>query len=94
VFAGSVTLASGVLTITVGFEPTKVKVVNVTDRLEQEWFAGMNQGDFMETASNGDKTLETDDKLVVAVANTGSGYSTLKPVYTVTVLANGGAIIV
>lgn len=58
-------------TITLGFTPTYVKVVNVTDRITQEWYAGMNSGDFMETAANGVRTLETDDQLVVnTTANT------------------------
>ena len=67
-------------TITLGFVPTYFKVINATDRLTQEWFLGMNAGDFLETAANGDKTLETDDKLVVNSDG------------TVTILANGGAI--
>jgi hypothetical protein len=87
-----VTLASGVLTIDVGFEPTYVKVINVTDRITQEWHKGMNQGDFIETAANGVRTLETDDKLVVEVDETGAAPVTIKPVYTVTVLADGTAI--
>ena len=87
-----VSMASGSLVIKVGFEPTAVKVINVTDRLTQEWFKGMNQGDFLETAANGDKTLETDDKVVVAVSTSGSAPVVTKPTYNVTVLANGGAI--
>lgn len=90
--ANDMVLASGVLTITVGFEPTYVKVINVTDRLEQEWWKGMNKGDFVETAAAGDKTLETDDKVVVTVAATGSAPVTYKGAYTVAVLADGGAI--
>lgn len=53
------------VTLTLGFKPKHFKVTNVTDRLTQEWFAGMNFGDFLETAANGDKTLETDNKLEV-----------------------------
>lgn len=68
------------VTITLGFVPAYFKVVNVTDRLTQEYFAGMNTGDFLETAANGDKTLETDDKLVVNSDG------------TVTIVASGGAI--
>lgn len=74
-------LAAGVLTITPGFVPNYVKVMNVTDRVTQEWFKGMAQGDFIETAANGVRTLETDDKLVV---NETTG--------VVTVLADGTAI--
>ena len=59
-------IAAGVMTITLGFAPKYFKIINVTDRLTQEWFEGMNSGDFLETAANGDKTLETDDKVVVS----------------------------
>ena len=68
------------VTLTIGFVPSYFKIVNVTDRLTQEWFAGMNSGDFIETAANGTKTLETDDQIIV---NTDG---------TVTVVAAGGAI--
>lgn len=87
-----VTLASGVLTIKCSFEPTYVKVTNVTDRITQEWHKGMNSGDFIETAANGVRTLETDDKIVVAAAVTGSAPVEIKPAYTVTVLADGTVI--
>lgn len=68
-------------TITLGFTPTYVKVVNVTDRITQEWYAGMNKGDFMETVAAGTRTLETDDQLVVD--------TTLN---TIAVVAAGGAM--
>lgn len=58
-------LAAGVLTLTPGFVPKFVRVVNVTDRISWEWFAGMNQGDYLEQVAAGTRTLETDDKLVI-----------------------------
>ncbi len=90
--SNGITIASGVITISVGFVPKYVKVINVTDRLTQEWFEGMNFGDFLETASNGDKTLETDNQIEVTVSNTGSAPVTIKPVATVTITAGGGAM--
>jgi hypothetical protein len=74
-------LTGGTLTITPGFVPNYAKVMNVTDRITQEWFKGMNQGDFIETSAAGVRSLETDDKLVV---NETTG--------VVSVLANGTAI--
>jgi hypothetical protein len=68
------TIAAGVLTLTLGFVPTYFKIINATDRVTQDWFKGMNSGDYLETAANGDKTLETDDKVVVAL-RTGTGGS-------------------
>jgi hypothetical protein len=58
-------LAAGVLTITPGFVPNYVKVVNATTRVMTEWHKGMNQGDFVNTAADGVRTLATSDKLVV-----------------------------
>ncbi len=68
------------VTLTLGFKPKYFKVVNATDRLTQEWYAGMNKGDFLETAAAGTQTLETDDKLVVNDDG------------TVNLVANGGII--
>jgi hypothetical protein len=67
-------IAAGVMTLTLGFVPTYFKIVNVTDRVQQEWYAGMNSGDYIETAAAGTVSLETDDKVVVAI-RTGSGGS-------------------
>src|SRR3990167_5935540 len=67
-------IASGVMTLTLGFVPRYFKIVNVTDRLTQQWFEGMNQGDFIETVAAGDQTLETDDKISITTS-LGSGGS-------------------
>lgn len=48
-----------------GFKPTRVLVVNVTDRISYEYFMGMNEGDYFKTVAAGTRTLETDDVLVV-----------------------------
>jgi len=79
--ADGIVIASGVMTLTLGFAPKYFKIFNVTDRLSQEWFEGMNSGDFIESVAAGDKTLETDDKVVVS-ASAG----------TVVVTFNGGAV--
>lgn len=68
------TIAAGVLTLTLGFVPTYFKITNVTDRIMQEWYKGMNSGDYLETIANGTRSLETDDKVVVAI-RTGAGGS-------------------
>lgn len=52
-------------TITLGFVPKYVKVVNVTDRITQEWWYGMTAGNFLETAADGTRTLETDSGILV-----------------------------
>lgn len=62
-FSGTYTAAD--FTLTLGFKPKHFKIINCTDRVTQEWFAGMNFGDFLETAANGDKTLETDNQIEV-----------------------------
>mgnify|MGYP001558152399 CR=1 FL=1 len=90
--SGGIALASGVITISLGFVPSYFKIVNVTDRITQEWYSGMNLGDFFETVAAGTRTLETDDQVVVTVSNTGTAPVTIKPVATVTITAAGGAM--
>ena len=90
--SGGVALASGVITISLGFVPSYFKIMNVTDRITQEWYAGMNSGDFIETVAAGDRTLETDDEIVIAATTTGTAPVTYKAAATVTIDASGGAM--
>ena len=82
------TLAAGVLTITLGFVPTRFWIRNLTDKLTQEWFQGMNSGDYWESIAAGDQTLETDDKVVVAI-RTGTGGSVSQAAGTADTAASG-----
>lgn len=90
--ANGITMAAGVITIKLGFVPSRVMVKNVTDRLTQEWFKGMNQGDFLETVAAGDQTLQTDDQIVVTEDVTGAAPVQYKPTATLTITAGGGAM--
>ena len=90
--AASITIASGVMTIALGFVPRYFRIRNCTDRLTQEWHEGMNQGDFLETVANGTQTLETDDQVTITVADTGSAPVAVKPTALVTVIFAGGAV--
>jgi hypothetical protein len=56
----NMTITGGVMTINLGFAPKKFTAINCTDRVRQEWFAGMAAANFLETAANGTVTLETD----------------------------------
>ena len=49
-----------------GFVPTYVCLMNVTDRVRMEWWAGMTLGSFVKTAANGTVTLETSGGFEVA----------------------------
>lgn len=89
---GVVLDGAGNIIISLGFVPKYFKVINATDRITQEWFEGMNFGDFLETAANGDKTLETDNQVEVLVATTGSAPVTFNAAATVTINAGGGAM--
>src|SRR3990167_4686606 len=46
---------------TVGFTPRYVKVVNETDRIQEEWFEGMADAEGLLQIANGTKTLITAD---------------------------------
>ena len=91
------TIASGVLTLTLGFVPKSFRIINVTDRVEQRWFEGMNKGDYLETAANGTVSLETDDKVVVqpftragGSASQSGGSADTSPAGVVTVTFDSG----
>jgi hypothetical protein len=68
-FSGTYTAAD--FTLNVGFIPKYVMILNVTDRVKVEWWEGMNFGDYIKTAANGDTTLETDN--AIEVDNVGTG---------------------
>lgn len=53
------------VTIALGFVPRRVVVKGLVNLLEWEWVAGMNAGDYFVRAAAGDRTLATDDKLLV-----------------------------
>ena len=42
-----------------GFKPRYVRFVNLTDRVEVEWFEGMDANTCLKTAAAGTRTLET-----------------------------------
>lgn len=94
-------IAAGVLTLTLGFVPTYFKITNVTDRITQEWYKGMAANNFLETAANGVRTLETDGTANISIATrTGTGGSVSQsggsadttPSGVVTVTFSGGIV--
>ncbi|MHB8388047.1 MAG: hypothetical protein ACYDBH_00535 [Acidobacteriaceae bacterium] len=80
---------SGVLTIQLGFVPKHIRLVNVTDTFEMEWFQGMASGNYITSLTAGGRTLNTDGNattgLMVYTAATGTAPVTFEPVTTVTV---------
>lgn len=75
-------------TISVGFAPTKVRWINLTDRIEWEWHFGMADGTTLKTIADGTRTLDTADVAIsVADTNTGVAPVTFKPTFAVTIAA-------
>ena len=56
--ATAITAADSTRVLT-GFKPRYVRWVNLTDRVEVEWFEGMTANTCMKTAAAGTRTLET-----------------------------------
>lgn len=54
------------VTLTVGFLPRAVKWVNLTDRIQYEWYEGMAANTTLKTIANGTRSLETSDGITVA----------------------------
>lgn len=50
----------------VGFKPRYVKVVNETDRIQEEWFEGMADAEGLLQVAAGTKTLITSDGITPA----------------------------
>ena len=63
------TLASGVLTLQLGFDPISFKMVNLTNGIIAEWFAPMVGTSCISTDTGGVRTLNTSSKAVVTVAS-------------------------
>ena len=51
---------------TVGFKPRYIKIVNETDRIQEEWFEGMADAEGLLQIANGTKTLITSDGITVS----------------------------
>lgn len=68
--------AAAAFTLPLGFLPRKVRIVNLTDRIQQEWFEGMAALSSLDTAAVGTVTLNTTTGITVnPTANDGSGNS-------------------
>jgi hypothetical protein len=53
-------------TLVVGFLPRYVKWLNLTDRIQYEWYEGMAADTTLKTIANGTRSLETTDGITVA----------------------------
>jgi len=74
--ADAIALGSGVLTLTLGFVPRYVQIVNVTTRIMTEWFEPIASGTSLDTAADGVRTLNT--------SSGGSAHTTPSGVVTLT----------
>lgn len=58
--------AAAATTFTLGFVPRKVRFVNLTDRITDEWFEGMSAANSLHTVAAGTVTLETTNGITVS----------------------------
>lgn len=54
------------LTLTLGFTPRYFRLVNLTDRITDEWFEGMASASSLHTIAAGTVTLETTNGIAVS----------------------------
>lgn len=52
--------------LTTGFVPRAVKWLNLTDRIQYEWYEGMAADTTLKTVANGTRSLETTDGITVS----------------------------
>ena len=53
------------MTITVGFYPRYIRVINLTDRIEYEWIKGMAATQTLKTVAAGTRTLDTNSEITI-----------------------------
>lgn len=53
-------------TFTVGFTPRIVRFHNMTDRISDEWYEGMDAASSLHSVANGTRTLETTNGITVS----------------------------
>ena len=71
--------------ITVGFKPKYIRWVNLTDRVEVEWFEGMTASQLLKTAAAGTRTLDTTASAMVV---DGQSFSLLQDATLAAILAS------
>lgn len=75
--SGSFTGDGTVTTISLGFQPRHIELINVTDRISQTWVEGMAATTTLNTAADGVRTANTSSLIVprTAVADSYRGFS-------------------
>lgn len=66
---GSFTGDGTITTVTLGFQPRRVELINVTDRISQVWQEGMAATTTLNTAADGVRTANTSSLLVPRTAS-------------------------
>ncbi len=59
VYDGTAITATDSTRVQVGFTPRYVRWINLTDRIEVEWYYGMDPNTCLKTVASGTRTLET-----------------------------------
>jgi len=57
-------------TFNFGFKPRLVQVINLTDRITEEWYEGMAATNTLLTVAAGTRTIDTNSLIVVNADNT------------------------
>lgn len=58
----------GAMSITLGFDPRYIRVVNLTTRVEYEWYKDMAATHTLKTVANGTRTDDTGSAIVVTTS--------------------------
>lgn len=75
--SGDFTGDGTVLTVNLGFQPRRIELINVTDRISQLWVKGMAATTTLNTAADGVRTANTSSLIVerTALADGYRGFS-------------------
>ena len=64
--------------VNLGFRPRYIRVVNHTDRIEYEWFQGMDSGSSLRTVETGVRTAQAAEGPTIAKDGTTIGFPVLQ----------------
>jgi len=71
-----ITTGAAAITISCGYKPRYVRVVNVTDRIMMEWFEGMTAATGVKTIADGTRTLAATNGITVSEGGFIIGFDT------------------
>ena len=75
--SGYFTGAGNVTQIPIGFQPTSISIIDVTNNIQWDWYRGLPATDVIKTVSTGTRTVDTTSAIVVSTDLSGNTVLTI-----------------